>query len=225
MSGAATQSADLAERAAQARPRLAVAMLCADLNSAALGARWDYRPTSAPSTDPDPAALLQLQLSMHATGADRGYLACWARTGMCVARSDYSRSLIVAIASSLQKVHDLTFAAGEEAPPGCLEEFPIEMRCKLNKLAFELAPVCKNWQRINLGTFAFAVVLAAARAFAMPGQEREKLRWEDGKGRGYQYGGHMSTISAACVTRPSRSCRLQPRSAYREAYHVGAESR
>lgn len=52
----------------------------------------------------DAAYVLQVQFQLHATGADYGYLASWARTGLSVTKIFYSLDLIIACARVLQHV-------------------------------------------------------------------------------------------------------------------------
>ena len=59
---------------------------------------------------------MQVQLQLHATGADKGYLVSWARTGLAIFEVPYKHDFVVAFADVLRVVIP-AFIEPQERPP------------------------------------------------------------------------------------------------------------
>ena len=76
------------------------------LQCCAAGDKWTYIPIlrAMAMDNMDAAYLLQVQLQLHATGADVGYLFSWSRTDVTVHSVRYRHTLITAAAHVLKHV-------------------------------------------------------------------------------------------------------------------------
>ena len=101
---------------------------------------WEYLPLSSAPHNPNPGQLLQLQLCMHATGARHRYAISWARTSMRIVRIPYSFETLVAVARSLNAVHNLYSQPGVDVPDG-VSSFPLRLRVLLQELAAQVQQV------------------------------------------------------------------------------------
>lgn len=76
---------------------------------------WSYNPSSRPHEHMDMAHLVQVQLQMHATGAQRGYLCSWSvANGSNVFKTHYNPSFVRAASKVLQQVVSKYLQAGSQ---------------------------------------------------------------------------------------------------------------
>ena len=106
-------------------------------------------PTSYPEAVPPPDMLVKLQLCMHATGLQHGYLVCWARMGMIIVKVQHSHSFIRCLAGMLKLVHEAYGQKGS-AVSRSLSEMPSPLCTALSALGIEVEQLCNSCKFVRI---------------------------------------------------------------------------
>jgi hypothetical protein len=108
-----------------------------------------------------PDMLMKLQLSMHATGLQHGYLVCWARMGMRIFKVQCVPSFMPSLAHTLKLVHG-KFAQSASVVPSTLSEMPDDLRDALGSLSLQVEHLCSCCKSLRLpGLLLIAKLLHA----------------------------------------------------------------
>lgn len=130
-------------------------------------AQWTYHPSIAPflADKLDPAYLTQLQAQMHATGAEKGYLASWARTGLRIFEMPYSYGFMAAAAEVLSIVIP-AYIAPDEAPalPQRFLDLSTEAQAAVTNLYVQLGAVVSSCKPVPMPGMASHLNMFNARA-------------------------------------------------------------